>query len=264
MKSVNTTTHFIFLCLALSTVSSCYTLDPDPFIVPLDRQQENKFYKHSVHNAPLLSKKNNLSTSFLFSTTASSEAIDLQAAYMPLQHIGITTNYTGGTRTSYTNYNRFEAGIGYVADFKKGWNFETYTGLGSGKVINHHYTGSSTIKNNLFYIQPAISASSAKRTVQFAAVSRLTGVNFKVTDTSFNTAREPYNKSQLQSLQNKPFHIIWEPGFVFKFGWQKVLFAVAYSYAEDLSNSSLNISDYTFSFGTSLRFNVSKKHLALK
>jgi hypothetical protein len=132
--------------------------------------------------------------------------------------------------------------------------------LGSGKVVNHHCTGSSTIKNNLFYIQPAISASSAKRTLEFAVVSRPTGVNFKVTDTSFNTAREPYNKSQLQTLQNKPFHIIWEPGFVFRFGWQKVLFEVGYSYSEDLSNSSLNISDYTFSFGTSLPFNVSKNH----
>jgi len=232
--------------------------------VPIDRQQENKYYKHSAHNAPLLSKKNDLSASFLFSTTESSEAIDLQAAYMPLQHIGITTSYTAGTKTSYTNYNRFEAGVGYVADLKKGWNFETYTGFGSGKIVNYHHTGSSTIKNNLFYIQPAIAVSSAKRTVQFAFVSRLTGINFKVTDTTFNNARELYNTSQIQSLQNKPFHLIWEPGIVLKVGWENFLFYTSYSYATDFTNSSLNISENTFSIGMSFLFNVSKKHQDLK
>jgi hypothetical protein len=178
---------------------------------------------------------------------------------MPSKHVGITGSFSHADNGSEMKYNRFELGSGYITGLAKGWHFETYAGLGTGKISNRHHTGSSKLNLTHFFLQPAVSISNQKKTAQLGFISRFEGVNFKVVDTLFNTEREPLSTGQLINLYDKPFHIMWQPGLVFRYGWKNFKFHTAYSYSADLTNPDLYREKDNFSFGLSLRFNTNEK-----
>ncbi len=138
-------------------------------------------------------------------------------------------------------------------------HIEAYAGLGKGNISNNHHTGFSKINLTHYFIQPAIAINNENKTLQVAIVSRFTGVNFKVIDRTFNTQRELLSTAQFKSLDEKPFHVFWEPGAVLRFGWKEFLFHAGYSYSSDITNSSLHRSEAIISFGASLRLNTLKK-----
>ena len=107
-----------------------------------------------------------------------------------------------------------------------------------------------------FFIQPAIAVSNEAKTCQLGFLSKISGVKFRV-DTAFDNEREPFSTGQVRALYDKPFHVIWEPGLIFRFGWKNFLFHTSYSYSADLTNSNLYRSKNNFSIGGSLRLNVS-------
>ncbi|MES1182084.1 MAG: hypothetical protein ABUL44_04745 [Flavobacterium sp.] len=250
-----------YLAIASILFTSCYpgTIVNDPYIVDQDRQKENQYYVQAAPNVPLLTKKNDLSITGMSSSGSKSSGGEVQAAYMPAKHVGIIGGYSFAKNSYYAKYNRFELGSGYVTALSKAWHFETYAGAGSGKISNTHYTGTSVVNLTHFFIQPAIAVSNTKQTVQFAFVSRFEGVNFKVNDASFSADREPYNASAVKSLNDQPFHIMWQPGIMFRFGWQKFLFQTGYSISTDLTNSEVINTKSIFSLGMLFRFNTSKK-----
>jgi hypothetical protein len=232
----------------------------DPYIVDELRQKENFYYVPSSHNAPLLKEKNDLSGSLQRSSSNKHSGVELQTAYIASKHIGIITSYSSGSnkKDDDLNYHRLEMGAGYIISINKLWHFETYAGYGGGKITNHHYSGQSTVKNNYFFLQPAIAVSNENQTVQFAFVSKLIGNHFNVTDTSFAKDREPFSASQVQILEDNPFHIFWEPGIVFRFGWKHFLFHTGYSISADLTRSDLHRAKDNFSIGMYLKFNTRK------
>jgi hypothetical protein len=155
-------------------------------------------------------------------------------------------------------YNRFETGAGYITKLSKGWHFETYAGIGSGKITNLHQTGSSQIKLTHFFLQPGIAISNSKRTLQLGLVSKFSGVHFNM-DTAYETDREPFSTGQAKSLYDQPFHVMWDPGLIFRFGWRHFLFHTSYSFSSDLTNTNLYRAKNNFSLGASLRLNAGKK-----
>ena len=185
---------------------------------------------------------------------------------MPGKHIGIIGSYSHAGNLNGTSgsikYNRFEMGSGYVAQFSKGRHFETYAGFGNGKIYNTHHTGNSKLNLTHFFLQPAITISNHKKTVQFGFVSRFEAVNFNVMDTSFSNDREPFTTSQIKSLYDQPFHVMWQPGFVFRFGWKNLLFHSGYSFSTDLTNPDLYRAKDNFSLGASFRFNTNGKNIS--
>ena len=242
---------------------SCY-FGPisDPYYVPESRQQENVYYVPSSPNTQLLSEKNDIGFDLVASGGSKFSGVETQASFLPAKHVGLIAGYSSGKNddgsNTYMKFHKFEGGVGYVTNLSKGWHFETYGGVGTGKIDNFHATGNSKVNLTNFFIQPAFAVSNKRKTVQFGIVSKFSGVNFKV-DTTFDNARELYSTSQVISLHDQPFHIMWEPGLVFQFGWKSFLFHTSYSLSADLTNSQLHRATDNFSIGGALRFNASKK-----
>ncbi len=251
---------------ATFSLDSCYTggIISDPYIVAESRQKENFYYVPSAPNTPLHSKKNDLNFTLMRTSDSKYSGGEVQASYMPGKHVGIMASYSyagnhAGSYPDYIKYNRFELGSGFVTQLSKNWHFETYGGFGNGKIANIHYTGSSRINLTHFFLQPAIAISDEKKNIQFGFVSKFAGVNFNVMDTSFNTDREPFSTTQVKSLYDQPFHIIWEPGFVFRIGWKNFQFHTGYSFSTDLTNPDLYKANGNFSMGFCLRINTQDK-----
>ena len=215
-------------------------------------------YIPSALYTPLLTERNDVNITLLAGDRSGNTVIDMQAAYMPLKHLGTTASYTKSIGQGST-FSRWEMGAGYVRTLSKTSCIELYAGAGSGKIMNMHQTGASNISHTHYYVQPAFSFHNESRKLQLAFVSRFTGVNFRVGDTTFSNYAEPYNTKQVNSLQAKPFRVIWEPGITLRTGWKYFQFHICYATAADLSDSKLNIAKSNFSLGTSIRFNVAKK-----
>src|SRR5215203_4796049 len=256
---------FFWLVATTTIITSCIpgSLIPDPYVVDDSRQKKNVYYVPSAPNTPLLSNKGDFNFNVLRTAAPVTNGYEFQAAYLPAKHIGIISRYSsgkdGGDYPDYMKYKSFEIGAGYVNQFYKDLHFETYAGMGKGKIANNHHTGFSNLDLTHYFIQPTIAINNAKKTVQFAFVSRFSGVNFKVIDTMFSNDREPINTAQFKILYEKPFHVFWEPGVVARFGWKQFLFHTGYSYSSDLTDSDLHRSEGIFSFGASLRLNTLKK-----
>jgi hypothetical protein len=250
-------------------LSSCYPGSgiADPYIVDEGRQKENLYYVPSSPSTSLLTEKNDLSLSAMRSSGTKFTGVEIQTAYMPGKHFGITGSYSYAANKNgnpygggdFMKYNRLELGAGYVTWLSRGWHFETYAGFGNGKINNLHYTGSSRLNLTHFFLQPAIAVSNKKKTVQLGFVSRFEGVNFNVMDTSFNNDREPFSTSHIKSLYGQPFHVMWQPGFVFHFGWKHFLFHTGYSLSSDLTNPHLYQAKGNFSLGALLQLNANEK-----
>jgi hypothetical protein len=251
---------FLGVATTILSLSSCYP-GPiyDPYDIPESRQKENLYYVPSAPNTQLLSEKNDLDFTLARSAGSKFSGLEAQASYLPGRHVGIIGSYSSVKGDAYyLKYHEVEGGVGYITHLSKEWHFETYAGMRSGKIDNIHATGISKINLTHFFIQPAIVVSNEKKTAQFGFVSKFSGVNFKV-DTTFDNAREPFSTSQVTSLYNKPFHIMWEPALVFRFGWKNFLFHTSYSLSADLTNPEIHKANTNFSIGGSLRFNTSAK-----
>ena len=228
---------------------------PDPYNVSESRQKENFYYVPSAPNTPLHTQKNELGFSLKRISDPKYSGADVQASYMPGKHIGIMGSYSIAGSSNFVMYHGFELGSGFVTQLSRNWHFETYAGFGNGKIKNTHHTGNSKLDLTHFFLQPAIAVSNENKKIQFGFVSRFAAVNFNVMDTSFNTDREPFSTTQLNSLYDQPFHIIWEPGFVLRFGWKNFQFHTGYSFSTDFTNPDLYRANGNFSLGCSLRFN---------
>ena len=260
-KNLHISDCIILACIVL--LQSCYTgVIYDPYYIPVSRQQENIYYVPSSPNTQLLSEKNDMGFNVVASGGSKFSGVETQVSYLPATHVGLIAAYSSGKNddgsTTYMRFHKLEGGVGYITNLSKGWHFETYGGIGTGKIDNFHATGNSNVNLTNFFIQPAFAVSNKKKTVQFGIVSKFSGVNFNV-DTTFDNAREPYSTDQIIGLHDRPFHLMWEPGLVFRVGWKNFLFHTSYSLSADLANPHLNRATDNFSIGGSLRFNASKK-----
>src|SRR5829696_6891277 len=247
---------FFLLCSIYSCFPGIYTADP--FIVNDSRQKENVYHAPSAHNVPLLSNKNDLSFSANLAYTSKYKGVDIQSAYIPVNHLGLLANLRSYSQKSERHdggINSFELGAGYLND----WNWvhlESYAGIGSGNVKNTHHTGSSSIKFTNYFIQPTIGVQNKQKTVQFAFSSKFNLASFKITDTAYAGEREPFVATQMKQLADYPDHVFWEPGFVFRTGWQNWLIQTAFSFSSDLSGHEFYRDKTNFSIGLVVRINT--------
>ena len=251
---------FTFLVNAICLFTSCYVPITDPYVIPESRQKENIYYVPSGTNTQLLSEKNDFAFNVNRSANEEFSGVELQASYLPAKHIGIVASYSsaGSGSDDKLKYHGFDGGVGYVTHLSKEWHFETYAGIGVGKIDNTHATGNSQVNFTRYFIQPAFAVSNIKKTVQLGFLSRFTGVNIKI-DTAFDNARELYSTTQAQSIYNNPFRVMWEPGIELQFGWKNFLFHTSYMLSANLSTPELHKANSNFSIGGSLRFNTSTK-----
>ena len=238
-----------------------YPID-DPYYVDPERQKENVYYVPTTPNTPLLSKKQDLNFTVSRSSNTKFTGIELQTAFLPTDHLGIIASYASMNNDfgsgAFMNYNHFEGGAGYIKEISPIYHFEAYVGAGTGKIHNEHHTGSSNIGITNFFVQPTFALTSKDKNIMLGFTSRFAGVHFNVMDTSFNTDRENFSGSQINSLYAKPFHMMWEPGITLKAGWKNFMFQSSYFYSADLTNPDLYRVKGNFSIGIALRFNLTE------
>jgi hypothetical protein len=255
--------RFAIVCYILGTLfslSSCYPtgVGNDPYYVDETRQKENFYYIPSAANTTFHAKKNDLNVNFMATSHTKFSGGELQASYIPGNHFGVigSCSFANTGYSAYVKSTNFELGAGFITEFSKDLYFETYAGVGNGKVTNKHYTGMSKVNLPHFFIQPAIAIGNKNKNIQVGLVSKFVGVNFNVADTLFNTDRENLSGKQLRSLYDQPFHLMWEPGFVMRFGWKNFQFHTGYSFSTDLTDKDLYKATGNFSFGICLRLNT--------
>ena len=244
-------------CLVQCGLPSTYY---DPYYVNISRQKDNQYYAPTATNAPLLANKDDISFSWSRGFSETKSGGNLQAAYLPGKHVGIMTNYSylhsDNSGDDDSHQNRFEFGAGYVNKLSEHWLFESYGGLGFGKMSNQHYTGFSTVKSSNYFLQPSIAVGTKEQKVQLGFISRFNLVNFKLTDTTFNNDREPFVTDQMKLIVNDPVHIFWEPGFVFRAGWKTVTLQAGYQMSTDLTDNGLQYAKDHFSLGVVFRLST--------
>jgi len=118
-------------------------------------------YVPSVVNAPLLTNKGEVQAALHVGTSG----IDPQFTYAPSNHIGMMLNgsFANNTSDSTDNFHKHqfvEFGLGYFTNFSKRMKFETFGGIGSGKLQaeydNNLWISKSNVNFTRFFIQPTI------------------------------------------------------------------------------------------------------------
>ncbi len=126
---------------------------------------------------PLLYEKGDININVMRASGKYFVGLETQLAYMTSKNFAIGASGSIGSSdisiAQNMNYSRYEAMIGYIKNIDKTWHFETYAGLGTGKIKNDHFTGRSKIKSTHFFLQPAIAASNEKKSVQFVFAADL-------------------------------------------------------------------------------------------
>ncbi len=242
----------------LMNLVSCAIPIYDPFSVPRDRQVKNRYYAPTVQNVPLLTNKNDIAVNLTWSGGDQHTAASVQGAYMVTKNIGLIGGYISGkdTREEIMSFNKFEFGGGYAQKISESLQFETYAGVGAGSFDNTHFTGSSTIKNSSFFVQPTIALTDSKGNFKLVFVSKFSSNNFNVTDTTFRTDRESISAEQLQKLHYSSRHLIWEPGIFMRFGWKNLMFQTSYTHVTNLTDDKLFMVKNSVSLGIHVRFNA--------
>ena len=94
--------------------------------------------------------------------------------------------------------------------------------------------------------------------MQLGFVSKLTGTHFTVLSSAFSEAMEPLNSYQILLMKNNVVHLFWEPGIVFRFGWENFLFHTGFSYSFNLTNPDMHYTRDNFSLGLHVKLNTGK------
>ena len=123
-------------------------------------------YVPNVVNTPLLSNKGELQVSANLGTSG----FDPQFAYAITDNIGLMLNGSFANRTSdstsdFHKHSFVETGVGYYTSVGENGRFETFGGLGFGKLSaeldNNLWKSYADVSTLRFFIQPTIGASSS-------------------------------------------------------------------------------------------------------
>jgi hypothetical protein len=261
MKKSQRSLFIVFAFGMLITFNSCYYPGyVDPYVVDVTRQKENYYYAPAAPTVPLLVKKNDFSITMNGSTGKDAKGGSVHGAFKPTKNLGLMSSYSWFKNDVGSNdigrFVNYEFGAGYVGSLSPYWHFETYGGIGSGKVENEHHTGYSKIKTNSFFLQPTIAVSDKKQLMQFGFFSKFSRTKFDLLDTSFNNDREQVVTNQMRIIHDNPSQLFWEPGFIGRVGWSVVQLNLSYTFSSDLTNKELFRKKGLFSIGVIVKLNA--------
>lgn len=242
----------------------CETPNQLPYYIPLERQQQNKFYTASIPNMQLHTKPISFSLDLLAKNSNLPSQSTSQFSLMPLNKISFMLNRINGGEITKDSKNEY--GLGYYAIMKEHFNVSTHIGYGDGNIYNIHATGVSHFFQKYYFVQPNIIYTTKNKLFEIGFTPRVTFMNFTTDKITFDAAREQYNANQIYLLQHKPHQTFFEPAFVICYGWKFLKFKYGNSRAINLTNKDLNISERSYFFGISLNgsFKVNKKVNAKK
>lgn len=204
----------------------------------------NYYYAPNAHNVPLFKEKNEARLDIKGSTGDDFGAFEAQGAYSVAENLGVTANFISASGGSPSNTRRGrgvlgEVGIGYYNEVVPNLVFETYGGIGLGKITNHYSSGpngAASVYNVIRpYVQPSIGYASDIFDAAFStrvcllsyASGRFENVNSFMPDDAYQVMYIDANRNCLMV----------EPAITLRVGWKYVKFQVQATYSANLSNS---------------------------
>ncbi len=196
-------------------------------------------------NAPLLTNKGELQVSANFGTSG----FDPQLAYAVTDNIALmangsfmnTTSDTSSSSDFYHKHTFFELGPGYYRNLRNGFKFETFTGIGFGKVSseydNNLWSNKTEVNITRFFLQPSFGYTS--KVLDIGISARLVFVN--LVQSSINNAG-----------------ILLEPVLTAKLGWDHIKITGQLGLAYPVNESKIHFPYQPGLFSLGLQGNFGK------
>lgn len=234
------------------------------------------FYTPNAQNVPMFRGSREGMANFSLQLGSYSNGLNIQTAFSVHDHIGIMLNYHHygasyddalgpwhSTEDGHFRGNYGEAGIGYFLTFDEKWLFETYGGIGFGKVVNER-TGDyqvysmpyhkAKVNYNRYFIQPAVGWSLNEH-FELAVSGRFCLLNYKEL---VLTAGEENNIFQITGVRNNPL-FLFEPAFTLRVGGKNVKFQYQITYSENFGNHEEYFDPLGVSFAVFFKIHGNKK-----
>jgi len=197
-------------------------------------------YVPNVINTPLLTNRGEVQAAL----HAGVSGFDPQFAYAITNHLGIMANgsFQNSTSDSTNNYHKHgfgELGLGYLRPLGTRGKFETFAGIGTGKIQalyeNHLWASRSNVNITRYFIQPTI------------------GITSKLIDFGFST------RISIVDLHNENASttgVFAEPAVTAKLGWDhlKIVGQLGLSLPDNKENNVISYQPLLLSLGAQLNF----------
>lgn len=218
-------------------------------------------YVPNMHNVPLFQQKDEFHLDLSGSMGNEFSAFEVQTGFSLGNNFAIIGNgfFHDADREmfndEYCRGHLIEGGAGAFVPLKNNMVFESYFGLGFGKIENgYDNSASSKLIFNRYFAQPSIGYTSDF--LDLALSLRFSGLRYN--DIHFDGTLYQDDQVQIQYINRNPFSILIEPAVTLRGGWEHIKFQLQFGYSENLSNPDLLQEDLNASFG--IYFTISDKY----
>ncbi|MBN2214109.1 MAG: hypothetical protein JW723_07685 [Bacteroidales bacterium] len=219
------------------------------------------YYAPNMHNVPLFQQKEEFHLDLSGSLGNEFTGFEVQAAFSLTDNIGIMANgfVVDRERDLYPDeYGRghlIEGGAGAFVPLHTNIVFETYFGVGLGKVENGYDTGiTSKLNLNRYFFQPSLGYTSDL--IDIAVSLRLSGLRYN--DIRLTGTLEQEDQDQIRCISKNPFSVLVEPAITLRGGWEHVKFQLQLGFSGNETNRDLLQEHINLNFG--LYFIISDKY----
>lgn len=220
-----------------------------------------KYYAPNPQQIPAFHQKGEMAFS---AAVGSDNRTDIQAAYAVGENIAVQVQGAFFTKEEeeetgdYGNGYLAEAGVGYYLPFAADkLVFESYLQTGFGHVSNNfpstlaaHPNTTGIIDANLSRVGIQPSLTFTHKIVDVALSSRVSLLHYSNIRGDLNFFDEP----QADYLENEKNHVLFEPAFTLRLGYDKFKVQLQLGLSVNMSNSSFRQSDAWSSIGAGYKF----------
>jgi hypothetical protein len=218
-------------------------------------------YVPNMHNVPLFQQKEEFHLDLSGSVGNEFSAFEVQAGFSLSDNFAVIGNgfFHDADRQMFNDeYCRghiIEGGAGAFVPMKDNMVFESYFGVGFGKIENGFDDDATTkLDFNRYFIQPSLGYTSDF--LDFAVSLRLSGLRYN--DIHFTGELDTEDMDQIQYINRNPFSILVEPAITLRAGWEHVKFQLQFGYSVNATNPDLLQEDLNASIG--MYFTISDKY----
>ena len=218
-------------------------------------------YVPNMHNVPLFQQKEEFHLDLSGSVGNEFSAFEVQAGFSLSDNFAIIGNgfFHDADREMFNDeYCRghiIEGGAGAFVPMKDNMVFESYIGVGFGKIENGFDDDATTkLDFHRYFIQPSIGYTSDF--LDFAVSLRLSGLRYN--DIHFTGTLDTDDMDQIQYINRNPFSILVEPALTLRAGWKHIKFQLQFGYSINATNPDLLQEDLNASIG--MYFTISDKY----
>ncbi|MBL4655598.1 MAG: hypothetical protein JKY33_07235 [Bacteroidia bacterium] len=208
----------------------------------------NIYYAPNAHNVPLFKEKGEMRISAILSQGGYDyKGMEIQGAYAITDKIALSANgfmaHAEDDNSPKSGRGSFlEIGPGYYKPLNKHFVFETYTGIGAGKVYNRYRDRSiSTVNFLRYFVQPSIGFTS--KVFDAALSSRICGLYYySVHSNSIE------NSESLFALQYA-LPLLIEPALTIRLGWKNVKIQGQFGVSIILNDPEFDYDEHNLNLG---------------